>query len=150
MPPFLARNIDAGWLSEASVQLAIGGARSGAPLHYHKAALNTLVYGRKAWWLAPPRDAAYSSTPVARWAEGGPERYASAGRTLPDVAGAMKRATVQRSATVPLPTFSKAACRPQPPRSGPKSLWLSVSPPPPSGAAEACTHLVNQRPMHSK
>jgi len=82
VPPFLARNIDAGWLSEASVQLAIGGARSGAPLHYHKAALNTLVYGRKAWWLAPPRDAAYSSTPVARWAEGGPERYASAGRTL--------------------------------------------------------------------
>ena len=82
VPPFLARNIDAGWLSEASVQLAIGGARSGAPLHYHKAALNTLVYGRKAWWLAPPRDAAYSSTPAARWAEGGATRYASAGRTL--------------------------------------------------------------------
>ena len=70
------------WLSEASVQLAIGGARSGAPLHYHKAALNTLVYGRKQWWLAPPRDAGYSKVPAARWAEAGPGRYASAGRTL--------------------------------------------------------------------
>ena len=38
---------------EASVQLAIGGARSGAPLHYHKAALNTLVYGRRAWKQEP-------------------------------------------------------------------------------------------------
>ena len=44
-----------------------------APLH-HRAAVNTLVYGRKRWFLAPPNDAMYGSVPLGRWVEdGGPE-----------------------------------------------------------------------------
>ncbi len=37
--------------AQQRVQLALGGAGSGAPWHYHKAAASTLVYGRKRWWL---------------------------------------------------------------------------------------------------
>ena len=32
----------------------LGRAGSGAQMHAHSAALNTLVYGRKKWWLMPP------------------------------------------------------------------------------------------------
>lgn len=64
------------------MQVAVGGAGSGAPLHYHKAAVNTLVYGRKRWWLSPPRDAAYSREPVGAWAAAGPARAQAAGRVL--------------------------------------------------------------------
>eukprot|EP00039_Didymoeca_costata_P011935 m.170128 g.170128 ORF g.170128 m.170128 type:complete len:96 (+) comp15335_c0_seq16:69-356(+) len=33
---------------------------SGAPLHFHRAALNVLAYGRKEWILQPPAYAEYS------------------------------------------------------------------------------------------
>ena len=83
LPRFLRGAIDPAALETRSVQFAVGGAGSGAPMHYHKAAVNTLVYGKKRWWLAPPRDAIYSSIPAAAWAEGGgPARAAAAGRTL--------------------------------------------------------------------
>lgn len=52
---------------ERQVQLAIGPEGSGAPLHYHKAAVNTLFYGRKKWFLTPPKDSVYSSRPLLEW-----------------------------------------------------------------------------------
>jgi ribosomal protein L16 Arg81 hydroxylase len=56
---------------------------AGSPMHYHMAALNTLVYGRKHWTLLPPRDAVYSATPVRRWhALGGPARLRAEGRAV--------------------------------------------------------------------
>lgn len=51
--------------SEGQVQLAIGPMGSGAPPHYHKAAINILVYGRKRWAFL--RRTEYSSMPAADW-----------------------------------------------------------------------------------
>ena len=47
-------------IQSPDVQLAIGPPRSGAPVHFHRAAVNTLAYGRKRWFLFPP-DAAHQS-----------------------------------------------------------------------------------------
>jgi hypothetical protein len=67
---------------ERQVQLAIGPKHSGAPPHYHKAAINTLFYGHKKWYLFPPKDSIYSSTPSAKWVEKGPAESRQAGRTI--------------------------------------------------------------------
>jgi hypothetical protein len=67
---------------ERQVQLAIGPAHSGAPPHYHKAAINTLFYGHKKWFLFPPKDSIYSSTPSAKWVEKGPAESRQEGRTI--------------------------------------------------------------------
>lgn len=83
LPAVITGSIAPEWLDERSVQLAVGGAGSGAPAHYHKAAANTLVYGRKKWWLAPPRDALYSNIPVSSWAtQGGPEHARAGGERV--------------------------------------------------------------------
>lgn len=67
----------------ASTQLSVGPAGSGSPPHYHMAAVNTLVYGLKRWWLMPPRDAVYGALPVREWhAAGGPTALRAEGRTV--------------------------------------------------------------------
>lgn len=43
-----------------NMQFFLGPAGSGAPMHYHRAAYNVLVAGRKEWVLLPPRSAVYS------------------------------------------------------------------------------------------
>eukprot|EP00041_Stephanoeca_diplocostata_P031362 m.976002 g.976002 ORF g.976002 m.976002 type:complete len:795 (+) comp23943_c0_seq13:178-2562(+) len=43
-----------------NMQFFVGPAGSGAPMHYHRAAYNVLVAGRKKWVLLPPRSAVYS------------------------------------------------------------------------------------------
>lgn len=52
---------------ERQVQLAIGGKGTGAPPHYHKAAVNTLFYGRKKWFLMPPTSTVYTSQSAQEW-----------------------------------------------------------------------------------
>jgi hypothetical protein len=46
-------------------QVYVGGPGSGAPIHYHSDAVNTLLYGRKRWYLLPPDDAVFSTVPAA-------------------------------------------------------------------------------------
>lgn len=36
------------------IQLYVGGPGSGAPMHYHQDAINTLLHGSKHWYLQPP------------------------------------------------------------------------------------------------
>eukprot|EP00039_Didymoeca_costata_P011934 m.170037 g.170037 ORF g.170037 m.170037 type:complete len:791 (+) comp15335_c0_seq1:129-2501(+) len=43
-----------------NIQFYLGPPGSGAPLHFHRAALNVLAYGRKEWILQPPAYAEYS------------------------------------------------------------------------------------------
>ena len=52
-------------------QFYLGGPGSGAPLHYHKDAVNIAVSGLKRWYVLPPACAAYSTAPVAMWVAGG-------------------------------------------------------------------------------
>ena len=46
-------------------QFFLGPPGTGAPMHAHGDALNTLVFGRKRWFLLPPRRAAFSTEPAA-------------------------------------------------------------------------------------
>ena len=43
-----------------------GASGTGAPHHWHMAAMNTVAFGRKRWFLFPPEDAEYSIKPVSR------------------------------------------------------------------------------------
>lgn len=47
--------------SDVELQFYLGPAGSGAPMHVHGNALNTLAYGMKHWFLYPPSDAFYST-----------------------------------------------------------------------------------------
>ena len=83
LPSFLQATVSSEWLDGRSVQFAVGPRGSGAPVHYHKAAVNTLVYGRKQWWISPPRDAAFSNVPAADYiAADGPASAERAGRVV--------------------------------------------------------------------
>jgi hypothetical protein len=42
-----------------NAQFYLGPTRSGAPFHFHRAAFNMLVYGRKKWILQPPEHSSY-------------------------------------------------------------------------------------------
>ena len=53
-----------GHIAATSRQFFLGEAGSGAPFHFHRAAFNVLAHGRKLWWLIPPKDAVYSTTPM--------------------------------------------------------------------------------------
>eukprot|EP00931_Biecheleriopsis_adriatica_P000300 TRINITY_DN100319_c0_g1_i1.p1 TRINITY_DN100319_c0_g1~~TRINITY_DN100319_c0_g1_i1.p1 ORF type:complete len:484 (+),score=90.11 TRINITY_DN100319_c0_g1_i1:59-1453(+) len=55
----------------AARQFYLGPPNSGAPMHFHKEALNVLAYGRKRWFLLPPERAVYSKVPVADWMKAG-------------------------------------------------------------------------------
>lgn len=49
------------------LQFYLGAAGSGAPVHVHGHAINTLAYGRKQWALFPPKDAFYSTIPAKQF-----------------------------------------------------------------------------------
>jgi len=50
---------------ETNAQFFLGPEGSGAPVHYHMAAVNYLAYGRKLWRLKPPNISSYDVTPAA-------------------------------------------------------------------------------------
>ena len=49
------------------VQFFMGPANSGAPMHFHGAAYNLLVHGRKRWLLTPPGHSTFSMLPARKW-----------------------------------------------------------------------------------
>ena len=49
--------------SDTRIQVYLGPADSGAPWHFHRSAVNALVFGRKRWRLLPPAHAMYSTVP---------------------------------------------------------------------------------------
>ena len=55
------------------VQLSLGAAGSGAPLHFHSAAVNLLIRGAKRWSLVPPSAAHYSSIHPAEMSDAADE-----------------------------------------------------------------------------
>jgi hypothetical protein len=60
--PLLPKGLPRGTLSP---ELYVGGPGSGAPMHFHGDALNSLMFGRKAWFLEPPAAAEYSTVSAA-------------------------------------------------------------------------------------
>jgi hypothetical protein len=48
-------------------QFYVGPPGSGAPIHYHKDAVNLLAYGLKKWFLFPQTKSFYSTIPIAEW-----------------------------------------------------------------------------------
>ena len=46
------------------VQYFLGAPGTGAPMHYHEAAWNALIYGSKRWFMLPPHAAIYSTKPA--------------------------------------------------------------------------------------
>lgn len=54
-------------ISTEKIQFYVGGALSGAPPHFHRTAWNALIYGRKRWFIFPPRDSFYSKVHVWDW-----------------------------------------------------------------------------------
>lgn len=55
--------------SHAPHEFYVGPAGSGAPVHVHDDAINTLVYGRKRWVLVPPHDAGFTRIHPGEWFE---------------------------------------------------------------------------------
>ena len=51
-------------LRTATIQFYLGPAASGAQPHWHGAAWNWLVHGRKRWWFWPPSEAIYAQSHV--------------------------------------------------------------------------------------
>merc|ERR1719291_91608 len=45
----------------------VGGAGSGAPMHFHGPAWNALAFGEKRWFLTPPQHATFSNIPAREW-----------------------------------------------------------------------------------
>jgi len=68
MPPVL-EDIEIGGrpMEAISPQFFLGPPTSGAPMHFHKDAVNVLAYGRKRWFLHPPRLAHYAKRPTVEW-----------------------------------------------------------------------------------
>ena len=62
-PPFI--NDDQWLLRTETVQFYLGGRSSGAQPHWHGAAWNWLVHGRKRWYLWPPSSATYTQHHVS-------------------------------------------------------------------------------------
>jgi histone arginine demethylase JMJD6 len=50
-----------------SLQLIIGPEGSGSPAHFHTAAFNALLFGRKRWLIYPPSIAFWSKKPALPW-----------------------------------------------------------------------------------
>ena len=62
------------WLHSATMsapQFYLGGAGSGAPVHFHGDAWNALAYGAKRWFLFPPAEARFSRIPIGKWVAAG-------------------------------------------------------------------------------
>uniref|UniRef100_A0A7S3GSE1 JmjC domain-containing protein n=1 Tax=Spumella elongata TaxID=89044 RepID=A0A7S3GSE1_9STRA len=65
------------------IQFYLGAAGTGAPVHFHGHALNTLAYGEKQWLLYPPVNAFYSTKPSQ-------ELFSSASADAVDESGAIR------------------------------------------------------------
>ena len=50
-----------------AVQFFLGQAGSGAPVHFHCDAWNTIAFGSKRWFLTPPSHAIFSKKPIKQW-----------------------------------------------------------------------------------
>lgn len=57
LPEFIPKEV----LAPVTFQFAVGRANSGAPVHYHDTAINSLFAGRKLWIIFPPEDAVVSN-----------------------------------------------------------------------------------------
>lgn len=55
----------------AELQFYLGPGGSGAPMHFHGHAVNSLAYGEKRWFLLPPADAYYSTLSAAQFVREG-------------------------------------------------------------------------------
>ena len=53
----------------SGLQFFLGPKDSGAPMHFHQAAFNILVHGKKRWYLMPPAHATFSMEPAFEWIE---------------------------------------------------------------------------------
>ena len=58
-------------LANRQVQFYQGIAGTGAPVHSHIDSWNTLVHGRKRWFVFPPLKGYYSTKPILEWMEDG-------------------------------------------------------------------------------
>mmetsp|Transcript_19810 Transcript_19810/g.33321 ORF Transcript_19810/g.33321 Transcript_19810/m.33321 type:complete len:692 (+) Transcript_19810:81-2156(+) len=56
-----------GLLQDVEMQFYLGPMGTGAPMHYHGHAVNSLAYGEKQWFLLPPGRARYSKTPSLQY-----------------------------------------------------------------------------------
>ena len=52
-----------------AVQFFLGAAGSGAPVHFHCDAWNTIAHGSKRWFISPPSEAIFSKKPILQWLE---------------------------------------------------------------------------------
>lgn len=58
-----------GLINDVEMQFYLGQAGTGAPMHFHGHAVNSLAYGEKKWFLQPPSSASYSKTPSLEFAK---------------------------------------------------------------------------------
>ena len=63
------RDVEGDGSHEPGWQVFFGGHGSGATLHWHRAALNTLYVGEKEWILTPPRYRGYTGMPAGEAAK---------------------------------------------------------------------------------
>lgn len=56
-------------LQKLPPQFYLGPVGSSSPFHSHQDALNFLGYGRKLWYLVPPANASFDTTPGVTWIE---------------------------------------------------------------------------------
>ena len=63
-----------------NAQWALGGAGTGAPVHYHNTAWNMLAYGAKKWYLYSPRDAIMSNRQIMDFVETDLVHFSSRGK----------------------------------------------------------------------
>jgi tetratricopeptide (TPR) repeat protein len=54
-------------IAMGKIQFYVGGTLSGAPFHFHRSAWNVLIYGKKRWFVSPPKYAFYSRQHVWDW-----------------------------------------------------------------------------------
>lgn len=55
--------------SFVNMQWALGTKGSGAPVHFHNVAWSQLFYGRKHWYILPPRTTLMGNKQVLDWVE---------------------------------------------------------------------------------
>ena len=63
-----------------NAQWALGGAGTGAPVHYHNSAWNMLIYGAKKWFLYAPRNAIMSNKQIKDYTESDMRRMMGRGK----------------------------------------------------------------------
>mmetsp|Transcript_10934 Transcript_10934/g.11355 ORF Transcript_10934/g.11355 Transcript_10934/m.11355 type:complete len:102 (-) Transcript_10934:61-366(-) len=59
------------------MQFYLGSSGTGAPVHYHGHAVNSLAYGEKRWFLYPPENSFYSTKPSLEFVQYDKKQYNS-------------------------------------------------------------------------